>query len=160
MGGAHQGQIRQISPRRVASHQHHGMLLTPKQDRFEARNGRKWQDRRRGMFHNQSVPDMYVYIYIPEGALGFSDGEAGGVGWGGVGWGMLPSCSCYVDATLMLCGKSEKNVSPLLRACCVLLTKHSVFTVYYIEWKHKNRLTVSTCNFLHIANSLQITVQK
>ena len=21
--------------------------------------------------------------------------------WGGVGWGMLPSCSCYVDATLM-----------------------------------------------------------
>ena len=31
--------------------------------------------------------------------LGFSDGEA--VGWGGVGWGMLPSCSCYVDATLM-----------------------------------------------------------
>ena len=20
---------------------------------------------------------------------------------GGVGWGMLPSCSCYVDATLM-----------------------------------------------------------
>ena len=25
----------------------------------------------------------------------------GGVGWGGVGWGMLPSCSCYVDATLM-----------------------------------------------------------
>ena len=81
-------------------------------------------------------------------------------GRGGVGWGMLPSCSCYVDATLMLCGKSEKNVSPLLRACCVLLTKHSVFTVYYIEWKHKNRLTVSTCNFLHIANSLQITVQK
>ena len=25
----------------------------------------------------------------------------GGVGSGGVGWGMLPSCSCYVDATLM-----------------------------------------------------------
>ena len=22
-------------------------------------------------------------------------------GRGGVGWGMLPSCSCYVDATLM-----------------------------------------------------------
>ena len=60
---------------------------------------------------------MYIYIY-PRG-LGFSDGEAvgwGGVGhvtvmfmlrWcyvdgrGGVGWGMLPSCSCYVDATLM-----------------------------------------------------------
>ena len=43
---------------------------------------------------------------------------------------------------------------------CVLLPKHSVFTVCYIEWKHKNRLTVSTCNFLHIATSLQITVQK
>ena len=40
---------------------------------------------------------MCTYIY-PRG-LGFSDGEA--VGWGGVGWGMLPSCSCYVDATLM-----------------------------------------------------------
>ena len=30
----------------------------------------------------------------------YVDGR-GGVGWGGVGWGMLPSCSCYVDATLM-----------------------------------------------------------
>ena len=33
---------------------------------------------------------------------------------GGVGWGMLPSCFTVV--------------------ACVLLTKHSVFTVYYIEW--------------------------
>ena len=51
-----------------------------------------------GNFHcNVWLPES-VYIYIPRG-LGFSDGEA--VGWGGVGWGMLPSCSCYVDATLM-----------------------------------------------------------
>ena len=36
-----------------------------------------------------------IYKYIPEGP--------GVLRWrsGGVGWGMLPSCSCYVDATLM-----------------------------------------------------------
>ena len=36
-----------------------------------------------------------IYIYIPEGPSPMEKR------WGGVGWGMLPSCSCYVDATLM-----------------------------------------------------------
>ena len=43
---------------------------------------------------------MYVYIYIyiyTRGAWGSPMEKR----WGGVGWGMLPSCSCYVDATLM-----------------------------------------------------------
>ena len=59
--------------------------------------------------------DYIIYIYIPEGP-GVLRWRSGGVGWGmlpscscyvdatlmgGVGWGMLPSCSCYVDATLM-----------------------------------------------------------
>ena len=35
----------------------------------------------------------YVYIYIPSGPQVSARG--------GVGWGMLASCSCYVDATLM-----------------------------------------------------------
>ena len=73
-----------------------------------------------GNFHcNVWLPES-VYIYIPEGP-GVLRWRSGGVGWGGVGhvtvmfmlrwcyvdgrggvgWGMLPSCSCYVDATLM-----------------------------------------------------------
>ena len=70
-----------------------------------------------------------------------------------MGWGMLPSCSCYVDATLMggvgwggACYR-HVHVTLMLRmrppvgkvkkrftvVACVLLTKNSVFTVYYIE---------------------------
>ena len=36
---------------------------------------------------------IYNYIYIPSGPQVSARG--------GVGWGMLASCSCYVDATLM-----------------------------------------------------------
>ena len=123
---------------------------------------------------------IYIYvIYIYPRGLGFSDGEVvgwgwGGAcyrhvhvtlmlrwweGWGGVGWGMLPSCSCYVDAThaasrvydvyihiwcIYWCfwpsgsiaglprssvEKVKKNVSPLLRACCWLNIQCSQCTI-------------------------------
>ena len=44
---------------------------------------------------------------------------------------------------------------------CKPLTKHyiSVHTIVYRMKTQKKRLTVNTCNFLHIANSLQIPVQ-
>ena len=44
-------------------------------------------------------------------------------GRGGVGWGMLTSCSCYVDATLMggvgWGGVGHVNVMFMLRCCYV-----------------------------------------
>ena len=132
----------------------------------------RWWERWGGVLH-VTVMFMLRWCYV--------DGR------GGVGWGMLPSCSCYVDATLMggvgwggACyrhvhvtlmlrwweewgGVGHVTVMFMLRWCYVdgrVGWGGAVFTVYYIEWKHKSRLTVSTCNFLHIANSLQITVQK
>ena len=57
-------------------------------------------------------------------------------GRGGVGWGMV--ASCYVAATFM------GGVG---------------WGIVYRMKTQKKRLTVSTCNFLRIANSLQIPVQ-
>ena len=101
------------------------------------------------------------------------------MGGGGVGWGMLPSCSCYVGSLQKhRCFWPSGSIAGLPRSCvgksekkrftivaCVLLTKHSVFTVYYIEWKHKKspdcqHLQFSThCQFI-ANNSAKVAWRK
>ena len=72
---------------------------------------------------------------------------------------MVASCSCYVAATLAR--SSVGKVKKKLHRCCVQAPDKtlSVHTLVYRMKTQKKRLTVSTCNFLRIANSLQIPVQ-